>query len=41
MKGIAAVTNGTVGHSNYSVNDPHPVSLSAYLIGETEVTQEL
>ena len=37
MKGIAAVTNGSIGHTNA----PHTVSLSAYLIGETEVTQEL
>ena len=41
MKGIAAVTNGTVGYSGESNNAPHTVSLSAYRIGETEVTQEL
>ena len=41
MKGIAAVTNGTVGHSGESENAPHTVSLTAYRIGETEVTQEL
>lgn len=41
MKGIAAVTNGTVGHSDESGNEPHTVSLTAYRIGETEVTQEL
>jgi len=41
MKDIAAVTNGTVGYSGESDNEPHTVSLSAYLIGETEVTQEL
>ena len=42
MKGIAEVTNGTVGHTDhYDDNKPHTVSLSAYLIGETEVTQEL
>ena len=41
MKKIAAVTNGTVGHSAESGNAPHTVSLSAYRIGETEVTQEL
>ena len=42
MKGIAAVTNGTVGHTdNASNNEPHTVSLTAYRIGETEVTQEL
>jgi len=42
MKGIAAVTNGKVGHSDYSRdNAEHTVSLTAYRIGETEVTQEL
>ena len=42
MKVIAAVTNGSIGHSdNSSNNAPHTVSLSAYLIGETEVTQKL
>ena len=41
MKSIAAVTDGTVGHSGYSNNNEHTVSLTAYLIGETEVTQEL
>ena len=42
MKDIAAVTNGTVGHTDYHVeNAPHTVSLTAYRIGETEVTQEL
>ena len=41
MKGIAAVTNGTVGHSGESKNKPHTVSLTAYRIGESEVTQEL
>ena len=41
MKGIAAVTNGKVGDSSQSDNNVHTVSLSAYLIGETEVTQEL
>ena len=41
MKGIAAVTNGSVGHADNTNNAPHTVSLSAYLIGETEVTQEL
>ena len=42
MKGIAAVTNGKVGHSDYSsANAEHTVSLTAYRIGETEVTQEL
>ena len=42
MKDIKAVTNGSVGHTNNSWNNaPHTISLSAYLIGETEVTQEL
>ena len=42
MKSIAAVTNGNVGHAdNSSNNNVHTVSLSAYRIGETEVTQEL
>ena len=42
MKKIAAVTNGTVGHTdNTGNNAPHTVSLTAYRIGETEVTQEL
>ena len=41
MKDIAAVTNGSVGHSGTSDNQPHTVSLTAYRIGETEVTQEL
>ena len=42
MKGIAAVTNKNVGHADYSGNnDVHMVSLTAYRIGETEVTQEL
>ena len=41
MKGIAAVTDGTVGHSSEYDNGVHTVSLTAYRIGETEVTQEL
>jgi len=41
MKGIAAVTGKSVGHGDESNNAPHTVSLSAYRIGETEVTQEL
>ena len=41
MKKIAAVKEKTVGHSDFSNNPPHKVSLSAYFIGETEVTQEL
>ena len=41
MKDIAAVTNGTVGHTDEPSNQPHQVNISAYRIGETEVTQEL
>ena len=41
MKKIAAVTDGTVGYTGITYNQPHTVSLTAYLIGETEVTQEL
>ena len=41
MQDIAAVTNRTVGYSGASDNAPHTVSLTAYRIGETEVTQEL
>ena len=41
MKDIAAVTNGTVGHSGEPTNQPHQVNIPAYRIGETEVTQEL
>ncbi|UTC92058.1 formylglycine-generating enzyme family protein [Treponema denticola] len=40
MKGIAAV-DAQLGDNAYNNNKPHTVSLSAYLIGETEVTQEL
>ena len=41
MKGIAAVTNGSVGDNSQSDNNVHTVSLTAYRIGESEVTQEL
>ena len=41
MKDIKAVTDKTIGHNDESNNKPHTVSLSAYLVGETEVTQEL
>ena len=41
MIDIAAVTNGTVGHSGVDNNGVHIVSLTAYRIGESEVTQEL
>jgi len=41
MKGIAAVTTGSVGDNSQSDNNVHTVSLTAYRIGETEVTQEL
>ena len=43
MKKIEAVTDGYVGGDayHYVYNDPHKVSLTAYRIGTTEVTQEL
>ena len=43
MKKIDAVTDGYVGGDayHYVYNDPHKVSLTAYRIGTTEVTQEL
>ena len=41
MIDIAAVTNGILGHASFSNNAKHTVSLTAYRIGETEVTQEL
>ena len=41
MKGIAAVTDGSVGDNSQGDNKHHTVSLTAYRIGETEVTQEL
>ena len=41
MKEISAVTNGSVGDNSQSNNNVHTVSLTAYRIGETEVTQEL
>ena len=43
MIDIAAVTSGNLGHADYSSshNDVHTVSLTAYRIGESEVTQEL
>ena len=41
MIDIAAVTNGNLGHSDESNNAVHTVSLTAYRIGESEVTQEL
>ena len=41
MKGIAAVTDGNLGDDSQNDNKPHKVSLTAYRIGETEVTQEL
>ncbi|MGI5063353.1 formylglycine-generating enzyme family protein [Treponema denticola] len=40
MKGIAAV-DAQLGHDDYGDNRPHTVSLRAYRIGETVVTQEL
>ena len=42
MKDIAAVADRTLGHAKYSYkNAVHTVSLTAYRIGESEVTQEL
>ena len=41
MIDIAAVTNGNLGDDSQNNNKPHTVSLTAYRIGETEVTQEL
>ncbi len=44
MKKISEVTAGTennLGYSDQSDNKPHKASISAYMIGETEVTQEL
>ena len=41
MIDIPAVKNGKLGHTNYANNAEHTVSLTAYRIGETEVTQEL
>ena len=40
MKGIAKVRGGSLGDGSTS-NPVHPVNLTEYLIGETEVTQEL
>ena len=41
MKGIAAVTNGKIGHAYQEHNGERTVSLTAYHIGQTEVTQDL
>jgi len=41
MNDINAVTNKTVGHGDEDNNKTHSISLSAYRIAETEVTQEL
>ena len=41
MKSINVVNSKNKGHPDASGNTPHAVSLSAYFIGETEVTQEL
>ena len=40
MKGITAVTNAVLGDNSMEDNQEHSVNLSAYYIGETEVTQE-
>ena len=41
LKSIDAVSDKTVGHTDEPQNQPHTVTISAYYIGETEVTQEL
>ena len=41
MKPIAAVQGAVLGDNSRSDNQEHSVSLSAYYIGQTEVTQEL
>ena len=41
MKPIAAVQGAVLGDNRQSDNKEHTVNLSAYYIGETEVTQEL
>ena len=41
LKNIDAVSNKNIGHDDENNNKPHPVSISAYYIAETEVTQEL
>ena len=41
MKAFDAVTNAVLGNDEQSNNKKHRVSLSAYYIGKTEVTQEL
>lgn len=41
LKSIDAVSDKTVGHTDEAQNHPHTVTISAYYIGETEVTQEL
>ncbi|UTD03322.1 formylglycine-generating enzyme family protein [Treponema socranskii subsp. buccale] len=38
---IAAVKNGSVGNDSETTNPVHKVNLRSYMIGETEVTQEL
>ena len=41
MKPIAAVQGAVLGDNSIEDNQEHSVSLSAYYIGETEITQEL
>ena len=41
MKGITAVTDAVLGDNSMEDNQEHSVNLSAYYIGETEITQEL
>ena len=40
MKPVAAVQGAVLGDNSMEDNQEHSVSLSAYYIGETEVTQE-
>ena len=40
MKGITAVTDAVLGDNSMEDNQEHTVELSAYYIGETEITQE-
>ena len=41
MKPVAAVQGAVLGDNSMEDNQEHSVNLSAYYIGETEVTQEL
>lgn len=41
LKKISEVINGTIGNDDQDYNKEHKVSLTAYSIGETELTKEL